>query len=54
MELIKNKLPEDKHNCRLNTLNILVCLLNLVVPALAWIYQGTGDLKAEKMAIRIV
>jgi len=54
MELIKNKLPEDKHDRRLNTLNILVCLLNLLVPALAWIYQDTGDLKAEKITIRIV
>lgn len=54
MQLIRQKLPEDKYNFRLNALFILVCFLNLLVPALAWIYKDSGDLKAWRIAIKIV
>ncbi len=47
LELIAKKLPEDTHNCRLNTVNIVVCLLNVAVTAIIWIYTIKGDYKAD-------
>jgi len=46
MEQIKNNLPEDTYKCRLDTLNILVCLFNVVVPAIVWLFIALGMLKA--------
>ena len=39
MELTAKKMPADTHNCRLNTVNILVCLFNVIVTAIYWIYS---------------
>ena len=50
MELTAAKLPADTHNCRLNTLNILVCLFNVIVPAIYWIYFAIGEYKAYVIA----
>jgi len=36
IELFKNQLPEDTHKCRLNLANILVCILNVLIPAVVW------------------
>jgi hypothetical protein len=46
MELTVNNLPEDTHNCRLKTLNIVVWLYNVVVPAITWIYKAKQEEKA--------
>jgi hypothetical protein len=50
MELTAKKLPADTHNCRLNTLNILVCLFNVILPAIVWIYQAKEKYKAAFIA----
>jgi hypothetical protein len=42
IELTAKKLPADTYNCRLNTVNALVCLFNVVVPAIVWIYDIKG------------
>ncbi len=42
LELIAKKLPEDTHNCRFNTVNIIVCLFNMAVSAIVWIYLVKG------------
>jgi hypothetical protein len=50
MELTAKKLPEDTHNCRLNTVNILVCLLNVIVTVIYWICDVKQDKKAAIIA----
>jgi hypothetical protein len=49
LELIAKGLPEGTHNCRLKAVNILVCLFNLAIPALYWVYY----IKREKKAATI-
>ena len=34
LELISKDLPEDTRNCRLNTFNVIVCLVNVAIPAI--------------------
>jgi hypothetical protein len=34
LELISKNLPEDTHNCRLNAVNVIVCLINVAIPAI--------------------
>ena len=53
MELTAKKMPEDTHNCSLNTLNILVCLFNVIVPVIVWIYDDKGEKKAYEIAYDI-
>jgi hypothetical protein len=43
MELTAKNLPADTHNCRLNTVNILVCLFNVIVTAIYWINSVKGE-----------
>jgi hypothetical protein len=43
MELTAKKMPADTYNCRLNALNIIVCLFNVIVPAIYWIYDAKRD-----------
>ena len=50
MELTAKKLPADTYNCRLNTLNILVCLFNVILPAIVWIYTAKEEKKAYVIA----
>ena len=45
MELKIKGLPEDTHNCHLNTVNIVVCLLNVALPLISWIYYMRGQRK---------
>ncbi len=47
LELISKNLPEDTHNCRLNTVNVIVCLINVVIPAMIWLFDSKNNLKAE-------
>ncbi len=53
IELTKNKLPEDTYNCRLNAVNIFVCLFNVIVPAIIWIYDIKREYKVAGTAIDI-
>jgi hypothetical protein len=53
MELTAKKMPADTYNFRLNTLNILVCLLNVIVPAIYWIYVAKREYKAAVIAYDI-
>ena len=39
IELSVNRLPEDTHNCRLNAANIFVCLLNVALPLICWLFN---------------
>ena len=50
MELTTKKLPADTHNCRLNTVNILFCLFNVIMPAIYWICFAKGEYKAAIIA----
>ncbi len=46
LELISKNLPEDTHNCRLNTANVIVCLINVAVPAIHWVLHIKEENKA--------
>ena len=37
VELIKNGLTPDTYNCRLKAVNIVVSLINVLVPAIKWL-----------------
>ncbi len=47
------KLPEDTHNYRFNTVNFIVCLPNVAVPAIVWIYSMKGEYKVVTFAFYI-
>ena len=53
MELKIKGLPEDAHKCRLNTVNIIVCLFNVAVPAMVWIFYIKEEYKAATIAFDI-
>ena len=53
MELTEKKLPEDTYNCCLNAVNILVCVFNVVLPAIVWIYYVKEEYKASHIAYAI-
>lgn len=38
LELAAKGMPEDTYNCRLTTVNILMCLFSVAVPAIVWIF----------------
>ncbi len=38
LELISKNLPQDTHNCRLNTVKVIVCLFNVVITAIYWVF----------------
>jgi hypothetical protein len=46
LELISKNLPEDTHNRRLNTANIIVCLINVAIPAMYWEFRMKEEYKA--------
>ncbi len=50
IELTAKNLSLDTYNCRLSTVNIFVCLFNVVVPAIIWIYSAKGEYKAANIA----
>ncbi len=39
VELSVKRLPEDIHNCRLNAANVFVCLLNVALPLICWVFN---------------
>ena len=38
LELISKNLPENTHNRRLNTVNVIVCLVNVAISAIYWVF----------------
>jgi hypothetical protein len=46
LELISKELPEYTHNFRLNMVNIIVCLLNVAIPAIVLGLKYAGKDKA--------
>ena len=53
LELISKNLPEDTHNCRLNTVNIIFCLFNVAIPAIYWVFNVKHELKAQNITYDI-
>jgi hypothetical protein len=53
LELSAKELPVCTHDCRLNTLNVVVCLFNMAVPAVNWIYFTKEKYKASYIAYDI-
>ena len=47
LELISKDLPEDTHNRRLNTVNVIVCLFNVAIPAIYWVFNMKDKVKAS-------
>ena len=47
LELISKNLPEVTHNCRLNTVNVIVCLINVAIPAIYWVFLMKDKEKAS-------
>jgi hypothetical protein len=43
LELAAKGMPEDTYKCRLTTLNILMCLFSVAVPAFVWILAMKHD-----------
>ncbi len=46
LELISKNLPEHTHNCRLNTVNVIVCLINVAIQATYWVFDIREEYKA--------
>jgi len=46
LELVAKKLPQNYHDRRLNTINAIVCLINVTIPATVWVFYGKEDYKA--------
>jgi len=39
-------MPENTYNRRLNMVNILMCICNVLSPALVWVFYGQEELRA--------
>jgi len=46
-------MPEDTYNCRINTVNIVVCVFNVVVPGIYWVFYALEEYKAGGIAYDI-
>jgi hypothetical protein len=46
LELISKNLPENTHNRRYNTANLIVCLINVAMPAMIWVFDAKEVWKA--------
>jgi hypothetical protein len=53
LELISKNLPQDTHNCRLNTLNVIVCIINVAIPAMIWVFNMKVEYKAANITYDI-
>ena len=53
LELISKGLPENTHNCRLNTVNAIVCLVNVAIPAMVWVFDMKYEYKAGEITYDI-
>ncbi len=43
LELISKNLPENTHNCRLNTVNVIVCLIIVAITAIYWVFRSKKE-----------
>ena len=46
LELTSKSLPEDTYNFRLNTVNVIFCMVNVAIPAMVWVFDTKGEYKA--------
>ena len=53
LELLSKGLREDTHNCRLNTVNAIVCLFNVAIPAIKWVFTMKREYKAGEITYDI-
>jgi hypothetical protein len=53
LELISKNLPENTHNCRLNTVNVIVCLANVAIPAIYWVFDIKDEYNAATITYEI-
>ena len=53
MEVKIKCLPQDTQNWWLNTVKIIVCLFNVAVPAIIWIFYIKEEYKAATIAFDI-
>ncbi len=53
LELISKNLPEDTYNCRLNTVNVNFCLINVAITAMVWVFVVIDKGKAAFITIYI-
>jgi hypothetical protein len=53
LELISKNVPEDIHNRRLNTVNVIVCLINVAIPAINWVFIMKKEYKAATITYDI-
>ena len=49
LELISKDLPENTHNRRLNTVNVIVCLVNVAIQAMIWVFDMKEEWKAAEI-----
>ena len=49
-KLIAEDLPEETYNCRLKTVNLIVCLINVAIQAIVWLYDIKEELKVANIA----
>jgi hypothetical protein len=54
IELKTKNLPEETHNCKLNTVNILVCLFIVVIPAISWICFHDQEIPKNEIVFEAV
>jgi hypothetical protein len=53
LELISKSLPGVTHNRRLNTVNFIVCLFNVAIPAIVWVLWIEEEYKAALITLDI-
>ncbi len=53
LELISKNLPEHTHNRRLNTVNVIVCLINVAIAVIAWVLWSEEEYKAALITLDI-
>ena len=53
IELISKNLPQNSHNRRLKTVNLIVCLINVAIPAIVWVFNRQEEYKAADITYDI-
>jgi hypothetical protein len=46
-------MPDDTYNWRLNAVNIIFCLFNVVITALFWTYNVKDEVKAGGITFQV-
>jgi len=50
LELISKELPVRKYSCPLNTVNAIVCLVNVAIQAVVWVFFAQDNIYASNTA----